>query len=249
MCRYLESRRTNAGHQVVRFRLDALTLLLIPLPVLALWLWEGGLFNLQNSPWINGNSQFTVVIVAHRITGWLIPITVGAIFTYGIARTEPDVRLAVMGIYDPRRICLWRWLPVAVLFVAAASIIAITVGTWSGESLPRLVQTTLAATLFALALGLAVVNMTGVAPGTAAFTVAVLVAAAAFIPPLCGAPIVYSLAPGPLGWLRQAPYQWVFVLHDLVVVALAAAIVFIATLSPRDARDVRWISNYRGQDA
>ena len=236
-----------AWRRAVRFRPGAFLLLLLPLPILALWLLEGGieLYLLGSGP----GAGAPAITAAHRISGWLVPPVLGAVFGYGIARTEPDVRLAVMGRHDPRRVWALRWLPMVTLFCGAAAVAAALLSVWSGESMLRLVGSTCSATLLALVTAFAVATATGASPSVVAFSVAVLVLGAALIPPLSGLPPVFPLSPGPLGWLRGEPPQAVFLAHDAAVAGVAAVILAGVLSLPRDVRGLRWVSSFRGQDA
>ena len=231
------------GRRVAGFRLRALRLLAVPLPLLLLWLYEGGFIFLR------GISGDPARIAAHRICGWLIPVTFGIVFAYGIAGTEPDVRLAALGRHDVRRLWVRRWLPIAVVFIMIAGGVAVLMSIASAESLPRLVGACVSATLFALVLGFAMFVYTGASPGTVAFLVAVAALGAMLAPLLFQLPVEYSLSPGPLGWLRGFPYRWEFLIHNLIVTALTICIVLVTLLAPRDVRSIYWITHYQGYDA
>lgn len=159
------------------------------------------------------------------------------------------MRLAAMGIRDPRRVWLRRWLPVAGMFLAAVASVALLISLWSGESMATLVSASVSASVFALGVAYAVNILSGAAPGVAAFATTVLVAGAMLAPPQLGLAPPLSLSPGPLGWLRGEPYRWAFAVHALVVVTLAAIITLATTFLPRDVRDIRWIAGRRGKDA
>lgn len=229
------------------FRRGAPLLALVALPLLGGWLLEGNA--LSGSRPASPDQTEAAVIAAHRIAGWLLPLMAGGVFTYGISRTEPDVRLVAMGMHDPRWVWLWRWLPVACTILALEAGVALALSLWSGESMPRLIGATLSASAFALAVGYAVSTVSGAAPGAGAFATVAIVVATMLVPPQAGLDAPLSLSPGPLGWRRGEPYAWWFAVHALLVVALATAITVGAASLPRDIRDVRWIARFRASDA
>lgn len=240
-------RQERGGGCVGAFRRGALLLILVALPLLALWLLEG---NIMAGIRPSSRQQREMALIAtHRIAGWLVPLVLGAVFAHGISRTEPDVRLAAMGLRDPRRLWLKRWSPVAGVFLAVVASIALALSLWSGESALRLVGATVSASAFALAVGYALSTVTGATPGVAGFATTVIVAGTMLAPPQLGLAAPMSLSPGPLGWLRGEPYRWEMAAHTLAVAAVAAAVTFGAASAPRDVRDVRWIARFRGKDA
>lgn len=234
--------------RVAGFRRHALLLFLLPLPFLALWLlWEGGLY-FQIMGIINATeARARAIIAAHRVVSWLLPLTCSIVFSYGIARTEPDVRLAVLGDHDLRLVWARRWLLIASLFSLSIIVVASLLSWWSGESLVRLVGSGVTALLFGIAVSYAVNVWTGTTPGTAAFAVGSIMSVAMLLP-MVGLPVWFSLSPGPLGWGRGEAYRWSFLLHDLIILVIAGAIIFMVLIVPRDLRQLRWIVNYRGSD-
>jgi hypothetical protein len=233
--------------QSARFHVEALLLLFFAVPFLVIWLWESGLyFELQGYP---QGELGDPVTAAHRIAGWLIPLTLSSVFAFGIAHTEPDPRLVTMGRHDPRRVWLHRWLPVAGIFLCVALASAGLLSWWSTESFVRLIGATATTTVFVLASGFTIVVLTGASPGVAALGTAIVVAGAMFVLPLLSLPITLSLSPGPLGWRRGEPYHAAFLVHNAVILGVAVIIVWIALHVPRDARRIRWIANFRGRDA
>jgi hypothetical protein len=238
--------RSLNTYRIGQFRRGALVLLLLGLPFLSRWLFEG---QLGADPHIDPEAQAAALLAAHRIAGWLLPVTLGSVFAFGIAQTEPDPRFVTMGRYDPRRVWLHRWLPVGGMFLLVSIASAGLLSWWSTESLIRLVSATATATLFALAVGFLVSMLTGAVPGVVALVTAIIVVGVMLLPSLLGLPIAMSLSPGPLGWLRGEGLHTAFLVHAAVVLGLALALFWIALTVPRDIRRVRWIANFRGHDA
>ena len=251
MLGYMRKFTYRSGHPVGAFRRSALSLLLIPLPLLLLWLWEGQLFwdlqGIPRQPLPDGT--VTAMVAAHRIAGWMVPFVIGVIFGYGIARTEPDVRLIVTSERDVRRVWAGRWLPVGLYLSIGSLILAVILALWSGESVLRLATSTFSATLFSLAVSYAVVVWTGWSSGSGAFVVAIFMVLATQGPLALGLPPIFTLSPGPTGWFRNVPYHPMFLIHDSVVSSIAVVIAWCALTFPRDVRDLRWIAFYENNDA
>ena len=230
----------------IRFRLRALSLGIAALPLLALWLWEGGI--------LSGASQIIAsdaraVVAAHRIVGWLYPITSGCIFIYGISQTEPDIRLACLGKRDFRSVWLKRWRPHIFLLLGIAMMVAGLVASITNEYLTRLMIPVLATSLCIYSLGFCITVYTNLSASAAAGTVLILSLILMLLPPFTGLPIWVSLSPGPLGWYRGTLINAQVVMHSLVVFCISLSMLYITLRFPRQPHRLTWIRYFRGDNA
>ncbi len=222
------------------FRKKAWFLLLIGIPLLLLWTWEGI---------IAITSPSSPIIGAYRISNWLIPCLVSLVFGYGIAQTEPDPRLAVLGLRDPRSLWLERWGSYGLFILLGITVIVLLISFSFNVAFAKLASTTLVTSCYGMAWAWALHIWTGARANVIAWMTLSIMLLSIMLPILINANLAWSLTPTPLGWQRENPLTSQLLLHHGMILAISGGLIAAARWLPNDIRSLAWIHADRGFDA
>lgn len=229
-----ESSRWGGGGAggAVRFRHSAWTLAVVPAPIVALWLWE--------AIRIGGGVTPAAPLTAARLTMLVVPFTLGAIFSFGVARDEPDARLAAAGLVDLRRVWLLRWTPFVTALIAVGSATGALLGVVLQQPAGLHAVAAAAVTVMAMAISFSLRVWVDPTPAVGAASVAAIGLALGLGPALLGAPPWLSATPWVAGWAPSAPNLEAVLIHATVLTLSAGALVAVALHVPSDIVGLRW---------